>query len=551
MTDLAAPPPVSARSASPRDTTRAGRDATGAVHRLALRQTWRGALVVVVLSGAMTAVVAAGYRTTVGDDLDAGGLAALAANPAIRTLFGEPVALDSVGGFTVWRTGTALAVLLAAWSFLGVVRVTRGEEDAGRWDLLLAGRVGLPALVSSHVTLVVAADLLAGTAAAGALVAVGTATTGAVMHGLGLALVGVAFAGAGAVAAQLLPSRGAAVGATAAVLGLALLARMIADGVETLAWGRWATPFGLVALSRPYAEENLLPLMVLGVLAVVPIAVAPVLAARRDLRGAWCSTPTHRRPRPRLLGSPWSFAVRRATGPFLGWSAGVAAWFLLIGLLAASMTAFLRENPRFAALADTAGFGGLVRVEGYSAALFTLLAIPLGTFVAVRVAAFVRDEVAGRLWLLLVGPVRRRTLLLAEVVAALLGAVALAVTAGTATGLGAALVGAPLTMPAALAGTANVLPVAVLCLGASVAALGWAPRAVAAVGALPAVGGFLLHVIAESTGAPRWIGAISPFARLAAVPDQPPDWGGLAVLSLLGVALGLVGIAGYARRDLG
>jgi ABC-2 type transport system permease protein len=515
-----------------------------------VRQTWRGALVVVLLAGAMTAVVAAGYRTTVGDDLDAQALAALAGSPAIRTLFGEPVALDSAGGFTVWRTGTALAVLLAAWNFLGVVRVSRGEEDAGRWDLLLAGRVRLPAIVSRHLTVFVAADLLAGAAAAGALVAAGTAATGAVLHGLGLALVGALFAGTGAVAAQLLSSRGAAAGASAAVLGLALLARVVGDGVEALAWARWATPFGLVALTRPHAEEDPLPLVVLGVLAVAPIALAPVLAARRDLRGAWFSTPTHRRPHRWLLGSPWTFAVRRAARPFLGWATGIAAWFLLIGLLAASMPAFLRDNPRFAVLADAAGFGGLVRVEGYVAALFALLAIPLGAFAAVRTAALAHDEVAGRLWLLLTGPVHRRTLLLAEVVATLLGVVALAVTAATATGLGAALVGAPLTLSAALAGTLNVLPVAVLCLGAAVAALGWAPRAVAALGALPAVGGFLLHVTAESSGAPSWVGAISPFAHLAAMPDQPPDQAGLAALTCIGVILGLAGLVGYARRDL-
>jgi ABC-2 type transport system permease protein len=550
VTDLAPPPPAPAPSASPRHTARAGRDAARAVAHLAVRQTWRGALVVVLLAGAMTAVVAAGYRTTVGDDLDAQALAALAGSPAIRTLFGEPVALDTAGGFTVWRTGTVLAVLLAAWSFLGVVRVTRGEEDAGRWDLLLAGRMGLPAIVSSHLTVFVAADLLAGAAAAGALVAAGTAVSGAVMYGLGLALVGVVFAGTGAVTAQLLSSRGAAVGASAAVLGLALLVRTIGDGVEGLAWARWTTPFGLTALTRPYAGEDLLPLVVLVVLAVVPLAVAPALAARRDLRGAWFPAPTHRRPRPWLLGSPWSFAVRRATRPFLGWATGIAAWFLLIGLLAAAMPAFLRDNPRFAALADAAGFSGLVRVEGYVAALFTLLAIPLGVFVAVRMAALAHDEVAGRLWLLLAGTVRRRTLLLAEMVAALLGAVALAVTAGTVTGLGAALVGAPLALPVALAGTLNVLPVAVLCLGAAVAALGWAPRAVAALGALPAVGGFLLHVTAESAGAPGWVVAISPFAHLTPVPDQPPDMAGLVGLTLAGVVLGLVGLVGYTRRDL-
>ena len=66
-------------------------------------------------------------------------LSALAENPAIRTLFGPPVALDDAGRFTVWRTGTVLAVLVGTWAVLAATRLTRGEEEAGRWDLLLAG----------------------------------------------------------------------------------------------------------------------------------------------------------------------------------------------------------------------------------------------------------------------------------------------------------------------------------------------------------------------------------------------------------------------------
>jgi type IV secretory pathway VirB2 component (pilin) len=37
-------------------------------------------------------------------------------------------------------------------------------------------------------------------------------------------------------------------------------------------------------------------------------------------------------------------------------------------------------NPRFADLAAQAGFAGLATVQGYAAALFALLAIPLGVF---------------------------------------------------------------------------------------------------------------------------------------------------------------------------
>jgi ABC-2 type transport system permease protein len=80
---------------------------------LAVRQTRSAAILIVSLCAAMSAVVVLTYRGTVGSE--AGSLAALAGNPAVRTLFGEPVALDQAGGFTVWRTGTVLAVLLASW----------------------------------------------------------------------------------------------------------------------------------------------------------------------------------------------------------------------------------------------------------------------------------------------------------------------------------------------------------------------------------------------------------------------------------------------------
>ena len=118
----------------------AGRAVTG----LAVRQVRRGALVVLVVVAGVSALVAVQYRQVFADAFDAASLRALAENPAIRTLFGEPVALDDPGGFTVWRTGTFAAVLVGVWALLAATRITRGEEDAGRWDLLLAGRLSAP-----------------------------------------------------------------------------------------------------------------------------------------------------------------------------------------------------------------------------------------------------------------------------------------------------------------------------------------------------------------------------------------------------------------------
>ena len=232
------------------------------------------------------------------------------------------------------------------------------------------------------------------------------------------------------------------------------------------------------------------------------------------------------------------------------WGLGLAAYFLLIGLLATAMVDFLRDNPVFAQLAEQAGVVQLGSVEGYAASLFSLLAVPIGAFAAGRIAAAAHDEVGGRLTLLFSLPVARSRWAAIEAGAVAVGCVVLAVVAGLATWVGTAWVGAGLGLVDALWGAVSVVPVALLCLGAALAALGWAPSAVLPLGVLPAAGGYLLLVFADSFRWPEWVRALSPFAHVASVPAEPMDVPGALGMLAVAAVLAVVGLAGYARRDL-
>jgi polyether ionophore transport system permease protein len=83
--------------------------------------------------------------------------------------------------------------------------------------------------------------------------------------------------------------------------------------------------------------------------------------------------------------------------------------------------------------------------------------------------------------------------------------------------------------------------VALLSLGAAVFALGWAPRAVTAVGALPVVGSGIVWVLAETLNWPDWLGQISPFAHIASVPATSPNWAGVWIMLALGAAVAVLG----------
>jgi ABC-2 type transport system permease protein len=335
-----------------------------------------------------------------------------------------------------------------------------------------------------------------------------------------------------------------------AVLLAGLLARMISDGVPATAWLGWLTPFGLMGRAAPFAEDDWLPLVVLAVLVTAVAVLAVALSSGRDVGHGRLAGRDRRSSPSRLLTSLPGLAVHRTRRSLAGWAAGAVAYFLLIGLLATSMTDFLRDNPSFADMAAQAGFAQLGSVEGYVSALFSLLAVAVGAFTASRVAATAADEAAGRLALLYSRPVDRARWAGTEAAAIAVAAVVLAATAGLAAWAGASWVGAGLGLADALAGALSVLPVALLCLGAALAALGWAPSAVLGVGVLPAVGGYLLLVLSDTFGWPDAVRWLSPFAHLNDVPAEPWDVPGAVGMLAVAGTLAVAGCLRYARRDL-
>jgi ABC-2 type transport system permease protein len=521
-----------------------------AIGRLTVRQVRRGAVIVAVVCAGMSAIVAVQYRTTFQGSIDQAGLRALTENPAIRILFGPPVALDDAGGFTVWRTGTPVLVLASVWILLAATRITRGEENAGRCDVLLAGRLRMVDIVVRCLLAVGGCAVFISAAVGASLLAAGTDATGALVYATAILGVTATFATAGVLAAQIMPTRPAAVGATVGVLGLGLMLRMLADGARALAWSAWTTPFGLTARAAPYADNRIAPLLVLACLPLALAASALLIARHRDVGAGLVAVATSRPPRTRLLGSLGGFAVRRGIRSTIGWAIGISAYFLLVGALIASILEFFDQNRRFAELAAAAGFAGLDSANGFAAALFSLLAIPTGLYAATRLASMVADEKARRWTALFAAPVSRTRLAAIEVGEVTVGVVVLHATAALAIWAGAVITGTPLTFGAALAGALNSAPIAWLSVGAAAFAVGWLPSAVGAIGALPVVGGFLLNVITQGMHAPAWVVNLSPFAHLPAVPSVPPGWATVAALTGIGAIMTAIGLAGYARRDL-
>jgi polyether ionophore transport system permease protein len=153
---------------------------------------------------------------------------------------------------------------------------------------------------------------------------------------LALAIVSVVpvFAGVGAVASQLAPTKRLATGLATGVLLIAFALRTVAAiSSAGLEWLRWATPLGWAEELRPFADPQPLVLLLPVATGALLLVAAAALAARRDIGSGLLPSRDSAPPRLGLLGSPAALALRSERGALVAWLAGVGAFALLMGVI--------------------------------------------------------------------------------------------------------------------------------------------------------------------------------------------------------------------------
>ena len=167
-------------------------------------------------------------------------------SPALVSLYGrifDPTSLGELSLFKLTSFGALLVGLLAA--FL-VVRHTRAEEESGRLELLSAGVLGRYAALTAALIVSSGTVIVLGLLTALGLAGTGLPTGGSFAFGLTWIVAGLAFAGVGALTAQLTEGARTANGFTALVLGVSYVLRALGDSATDggTRWISWLSPIG-------------------------------------------------------------------------------------------------------------------------------------------------------------------------------------------------------------------------------------------------------------------------------------------------------------------
>lgn len=476
------------------------------------------------------------------------------ANAGLNAMIGPARQIDTVAGFTAWRCVGVLSIVGATWGLLTATRMMRGEEEAGRWELLLAGSTTRRAAAAAVLAGVAGGCAVLWSIVAVCSVAVGRSSdvgfsAGAALY-LALALVCavVVFAAVGAVTSQLMPSRRQAAGVAGLVLGIAYALRMIADSGTGLGWLRWSTPLGWIEELRPLTHPQPAALIPLGCLIAALAGGTVVLAGRRDLGASLLADRAVAPARCRLLTGPLGLTVRLVRALAVGWVGAIAVGSLLIGLIARTAGTALHDAADQRLLAAFGGRGSGARA--YLGIAFLIVAV-MATLAAVACLTALRaEEAEGRLDHLLVRPVGRGTWLVGRIGTALALLAVAGLLAGGCAWAGAASQHAGVPLPDLLEAGGNLLPPAVLVLGAGVLAFGLRPQFVTVVGYGIVAWSFLVEIVGALVPANRWLLDTSIFRHMAAAPAVRPDWRADLVMAAIGTLAGVFGVLAFRRRDL-
>lgn len=469
----------------------------------------------------------------------------MGSNAAFIAMAGPARALNTIGGQVAWQSTAFGAVLIGLMVMFLAGRHTRVEEETGRDELVRAAAIGRHATTAAAALVVGIASLLAGVLVALSLVSFPLAAADSWALGLGLTLCGWAFGGVALLAAQVTSTPRGMYGLTGAVIGLSYLLRAIGD-VGT-PWLSWLSPIGWYQAMHAFSGLRWWPALLLIAATAATVALALRVFERRDF-GAGVLPP---RPGPGRaatgLARPVGLAWRLQRAVVLGWGVGLFLTGLSYGSMGGDVEELLGSNEVTREMM-AAGAGDLV--DGFYAVAMVILALMASGFAVSSALRPRAEEDAGRVEALLATGMSRRSWLLGHVTVTVLGTAAVVGLGGLGLGLAYGLSSGDVGEGwRYLAGTLQqVAPVLVLS-GLARLLSGLSPRW-ASLAWLGVGYSAVVLVFAEVLRLPQALRALSPFDHLALVPAEDFRALPLLALTLVAIALSVVGQAAFARRDV-
>ena len=517
----------------------------GTMTRIQWRTRWKGILIWVLALAGTLAATAASIASLYNTPEEINSYASAVAGGALYAINGRIEGIDSLGGVIQDEFAFLAAFLLPLLGISLIAGSTRREEEAGRLELLLSGRIGRRSPVTA--ALLVASATVAALVVAFTLALVPTdvPTSSAILYAASLGGLAFVFAGLSALLAQItLHSRELYFGGFAVLL-VAYILRGVGDVMGT--WLTWLSPLGWQEKTAPTGDQRWWALIIPLVVGVGLGALAVHLAGRRDLGSAMIRAGSGPARASAWLRRPVGFAVWVHRQSLLGWLLGALVLAVMMGALAQQVIDAITGNPEMAA---AIGASGAHPEDGFVAMVQLYLALIVIGCAIQTTGILRREETENRLETRLSGTISRVRWLAAHGVVILGGLVAIVLVASAVFGLTAAWsmddsgqIGRLVQAGAAY------LPAVLVFAGLALVLFAVFPRLFALAWAYYAVVTFIAF-LGPGLKLPGWVLDLAPTTHVGSPPQGAVEPAALVVLSLIAVLLVVVAFVGFRRRGI-
>jgi ABC-2 type transport system permease protein len=527
-----------------------------AIFLTTIRRVLRGAVLVALFAVVMMAVQGFAMAKTYPDVHAREEFAStLAAAPGLGVLYGEPLHIETTAGYMLYRVMPIAALVAAFWGLSAMTKLMRGQEEDGRWELLLSGQTtGWQAALSTL------GGGLAGVAIGFAIAGAGIVTIGgssdislspgrSLLAALAVMLPAAICMSIGAITSQLYGTRRRAFRYGIVVILVFAALRAIGNVIADLDWLKYLTPFGWIDKLHIVAGTQGWLILALLALAAVAGTTGIYLAGKRDLNQSLITENDTTKPNLRLLGQPWQFTLRMMRSSLLGWLGGSLVLFGIIAAVSKFAVQAAQESSELTkVLASLSGTNQLA-LSFLSLGTF-FVAITLMTMLTAGVGAVRSDEARGYVDNILVGPVSRIRWLSGRWIVLGLAAAVICLVTTSSGWLIARVSGIEVGAGSMIGGSLSLMGPLMFLLGIGALLYGAWPRLSVMIMSAYITWSFGVQLVASAVDVNQWIAKSSLFYYIPLVPATSPDWKTFGVLLLLGIGLCVAGTALFNRRDI-
>ncbi|WP_066188526.1 MULTISPECIES: ABC transporter permease [Gracilibacillus] len=490
----------------------------------------------------------------IAEDDGAAGMYETLQNPAMISMVG-PTPVETGADYTVGAmyghemllfTGLFAMVM----SILHVVGHTRKEEDLGLTEIVRSFRIGRQAnslatmveIVFIHALLVLFITVV--------MTSFGVDTItweGSLLFAASVGLAGIIGAGIALVAAQVMPNSSAATGSSLSIVGLLYIIRAGTD-VSNVDLSMF-NPMGWTYLTYPFTENNVLPLLFGLLFTVILVIVAFTLEGGRDMGAGYLPERGGRAHAKKSLLSVRGLLVKINKGVIISWLIAFVIMGAAYGSIYGDMQSFIETNEMVQQMFTQTG----ISIEESFTSTIMMVMIGLVSILPIAlVNKLFTEESRLHLSQIYATKVTRGKLYWTSIGLAIFASVAgilVAVAGLGGTAIAAMGDSATMEMMDFFAAGYNFFPSVLFFTGLSALALGWAPKLGKVAYAYLAYS-FLLNYFGGILDLPDWFAKTAVQSWIPQMPMEEFDGVVFTTVTVISVALLVLGFLGYKRRDM-